>query len=113
MIKNFLIVFITTSIVCPIINYTYLFLSFKFKFHKEFVKWIMDDAGYCAFITPFMSQVSAWLIFIYVSYRLLLRPLFYLVVTLPLKGFELLSEILFKPIKKMQFIDELDSNKHI
>ncbi len=112
MIKFFLISFITTSIVCPIINYTYLFLSFKFKFHKEFVKWIIDDDGYCTFITPFMSQVSTWLIFIYVSYRLL-RPLFYLVVTLPLKGFEWLSEVLVKPIKKMQFIDDLDSNKHI
>ena len=113
MIKIFLTLFITTSIVCPIINYTYLFLSFKFKFHKEFVKCITDDTEYDAFITPFMSQVSTWLIFIYVSYRLLLRPLFYLVVTLPLKGVEWLSEVLFKPIKKMQFIDELNDSKHI
>ena len=113
MVKVFLILLVVPSIVCPIINYTYVFLSLKFKFHKAFVKWLMTDGDYSVFITPFMSQAITFFIVMYLFYRVLLRPLYYLLVTLPTNGFDWLSEILFKPIKKIQFINELDDKKHI
>jgi hypothetical protein len=73
----------------------------------------MTDGDDSVFITPFMSQAITLFIVMYLLYRFLLRPLYYLLVTLPTNGFDWLSEILFKPIKKIQFINELDNKKHI
>jgi hypothetical protein len=73
----------------------------------------MTDGGDSCSITPFMSQVVTFFIVMYLLYRFLLRPLYYLLVTLPTNGFDWLSKILFKPIKKIQFINELDDKKYL
>ena len=103
-----LICFAVISIVCPIINYTYLYLASKFKFHQEFVNWLMDDTDEdYFFFAPLCSWVISFFIIIAILYSLVFKPLYYAIITFPLKGIEWFSKILMKPIKKNQFKNQL------
>ena len=108
-----LLIFIIISVVCPIINYVYLFLAFKLKFGKEFVSFLMDFCNNekVYFITPIMSSIPTFCIIVYLMYELLLKPLSCILIKIPMMGFVWLSNILFKPINKMQFMNEIDASK--
>lgn len=109
MIKVFLILLVVISIVCPIINYTYLFLATKFGFHKGFMRWVMDnDGGDFIFFAPLFSLVTALIFMGYIFYNSVYKPILYPIFEPPLKGFLWLVDILMKPIKKNQFKNELE-----
>ena len=103
-----LICFAVISIICPIINYTYLYLASKFKFHQELVEWMLeDDECDYFFFAPLISLMVTSIIVVRTLYTLLLKPLYFLVIELPIKGFDCIAKILLKPIKKNQFKNKL------
>jgi len=103
--------FCALSVICPIINYAYLYLASKFKFHQGFVNWLMDDTNeYYFFFAPLCSLVTSFFIIIAVLYSLVFKPLYYVIITFPLKGIEWFSKILMIPIKKVQFKNKLNES---
>ena len=96
------------SVICPIINYAYLYLASKFKFHQGLVEWMLEDEE-CDyyFFTPLLSWMITFIIVVYTLYASLCKPLYYIVITLPIKGFDYIAKILLKPIKKLQFKNKL------
>lgn len=96
------------SVICPIINYLYLYLASKFKFHQGFVNWLMGDTNEdYFFFAPLCSWVTSFFIIIAVLYSLVFKPLYYVIIIFPLKGIEWFSKILMKPIKKVQFKNKI------
>lgn len=96
------------SVICPIINYAYLFLATRLNFHQEFVDFFLEDSecGYY-FFTPVLSCMVACTIILYVLYKLILKPLYIILIGIPFEGFKWLSDILLKPILKNQFKNKL------
>ena len=106
-----LICFAVISIICPIINYTYLYLASKLKFHQGLVEWMLEDDG-CDyfFFVPLASWMVTFIIVVYTLYTLLWKPLYFLVIELPIKGSDCIAKILLKPIKKNQFKNKLGND---
>ena len=96
------------SVICPIINYAYLFLATRLNFHQEFVDELLEDSE-CRyyFFTPGFSYMTACIIILYVLYKLILKPLYIILIGIPSEGFKWLSDILLKPILKNQFKNKL------
>lgn len=100
--------FCVLSVACPTINYIYLFLATKLKFHQTFVGWVLeDDEDEHAFFLPVLSWMFTLIITVYTLYLLIWRPLYYVLATLPLEAIKWISRVLMKPIKKNQFKNQL------
>jgi len=97
------------SVICPIINYVYLFLATRLNFHQEFVDFLLDENIECRyyFFTPVLSCMVVCTIILYVLYKLILKPLYIILIGIPFEGFKWLSNILLKPILKNQFKNKL------
>ena len=109
--RNLLLIFYlfcVLSIACPTINYIYLFLATKLKFHQAFVGCVLeDDEDEYTFFLPVLSWIFTFIITVYTLYILIWRPLYYVLATLPLEAIKWISRILMKPIRKTQFKNEL------
>lgn len=99
-------------VVIPIVfNFCYLFIAVKLNIFKDFTKWIIDEEyGYNELwlFAPLMSLQTFMLIFLYLVYKLILTPLYYLTFYPLEKFFKVFSKVLYKPINKTIFKNKLN-----
>lgn len=105
-------------LVIPIIfNFCYLFIAVKFNLFKDFTKWLTEEDDDFAsnnglwFFTPPMCLQIFMIILLYLVYKLILRPLYYLTFYPLIKLFEAFSKALYKPIDKTIFKNKLDEKQ--
>lgn len=106
--------------IIAVVNYGYLYIATKFGFWKEFTEWMIKDDDiwdnkvkytplrmfllppYCIF--PFIA------IIVVSMYKFIFKP-FYIIFIRPLiRLVDLLGDILYKPIKRNVFYEELENN---
>lgn len=110
--------FVLGILVIPIIfNFCYLFIAVKFNLFKDFTKWLTEEDDDFAnnnglwFFTPPMCLQVFVIILIFLAYKLILRPLYYITFYPLEKLFEAFSKALYKPIDKTIFKNKLDEKQ--
>ena len=108
-----LYVLLIASIISIVINVVYIYIATKFKLFKEFTKFLTEDiekdkeeAIYI--ITPPISWVVTMIILGFLIYKLIIKPLYYILLYPFVKIWYFLTEVLFRPIRKNIFKNNIE-----
>ena len=114
--------------IMAVVNYGYLYIATKFGFWKEFTEWMIKDDDiwdnreriYKVKYTPlrmFLLPPHCIFPFIFIiavsMYKFIFKP-FYIIFIRPLiRLVDLLGDILYRPIKRNAFYEELENNRKL
>jgi hypothetical protein len=108
-----LYVLLIICVACVIINVAYIYIATKFKLFKGFTKFLTEDlekseedAVYI--ITPPFSMAVSLIVIGFLTYKLILKPFYYVILYPFVKIWYFITEILFKPIRKNIFKNKIE-----
>ena len=108
-----LYVLLIVSLACIVFNVAYIYIATKFKLFRGFTKFLTEDiekdkeeAIYI--ITPPISWVVTMIILGFLLYKLILKPLYYILLYPFVKIWYFLTEVLFRPIRKNMFKNNIE-----
>ena len=105
-----LYVLLIVCVACVIINVAYIYIATKFKLFRGFTKFLTEDIETDAvyIITPPFSIVVSLIVIGFLIYKLILKPLYYMILYPFVKIWYFITEILFKPIRKNIFKNTIE-----
>jgi hypothetical protein len=118
--EKLILYFCLLWLIMAVVNYGYLYVATKFGFWKEFTEWLIKDDNIWTnetkytplwqFLLPPHCILPFIAIIVVSMYKFIFKP-FYIIFIRPLIRFvDLLGDILYKPIKRNVFYEELENH---